>query len=468
MTATGHFRQTKAANTNAAVGTSFRAMADSINATVNMTHEREGHTATLLSDGRVLIAGGNTNPVNNPSFMVHNTAELFDPVSERFSLLPSTMGVGRTHHCAVMMPDKKVLLIGGSTYYNGTVDKSHVDIFDPATDTFSSVAITGSDLLASGDAKCFLLPDHRVFMFGGIEMPSPSILDTATWTVRSVALDGSAQTYQRDWFTSAQTSDGRVLIAGGLTSKYLGVSTVFAASDVLVFDPAHEEMSVLGHMLQARAFAGMLPMPNGEVEVYGGADWDSNQNNFKITSVERISRTGVATKIGDLPSPRGYFNSVMLQNGRSLHVGGSDAGGISTGTQLIFDETSHASGYTGNMVEARWRYGVTQLATGRVLISGGSSTSGGVSKTAEIFEPEANVYVLMPKSAVALGESVQLTAEYNGAVTWSAKLGTVTSNGLYTAPSTVNTVNEAPPYDEVTATANSGAKATVMITLLLP
>lgn len=121
------------------------------------------------------------------------------------------------------------------------------------------------------------------------------------------------------------------------------------------------------------------------------------------------------------------------------------------------------------MVEERWEYAISKLTNGRVLITGGSSTFNGISETAEIFEPEANVYILMPKSALAPGESMQLTVEYNGSVTWSAKMGTVTATGLYTAPVVVGTdENGDVPYDEVTAQAPNGMKATARIALLVP
>jgi hypothetical protein len=263
-----------------------------------------------------------------------------------------------------------------------------------------------------------------------------------------------------------QASDGRVFVVGGETEQYANSSAV-ASGDILIFDPTTESMNVVGQLIHPRVYSGILPNNDGSIEVYGGCYWDSGGSSVKLTSVERISSSGVATEIGDLSTTKAYFNSVMLQNGKSLHVGGANAGGTSTSTQIVFDEASDTSGFTGDMIEERWEYGISQLSTGRVLITGGTNTSAVTSNTAEIFEPDANVYVFLPQSSIALGQSMQLTAEYSGSVTWSAKFGTVTSTGYYTAPAAVPSGQDAgAAWDEVTATAASGTKATARITLL--
>jgi hypothetical protein len=94
----------------------------------NLVGARYGHTATLLANGRVLIAGGHdaTGPVA--------TAEIFDPtinlaVTNTFRLLAATMGAARAGHTATLRSDGTVLLAGGDTA--GTAE-----VFDPATETF--------------------------------------------------------------------------------------------------------------------------------------------------------------------------------------------------------------------------------------------------------------------------------------------------------------------------------------------
>jgi len=470
----GYFRKTDGATGSAMMAATSK---KSENTTVNMSYPRAGHTATLLADGRVLIAGGNNTTIDNPNFTTYNNAELFDPSTELFSMVPSTMSVARSEQCAVTMPDKRVLMISGSGEYGPSPDLSLVDIFDPTTNSFSSQHIAGYLLIPTGTTAndkphCFLLPGERVFIFGGAisgaQMAAPSVLDLTTWTVRPVALGGTDPLlFERYYASAAQASDGRVFVVGGMTAHYLGTTTPQDSADVLIFDPATETMQVVGQMLTARDDAGILPMDDGSIEVYGGANWASDGTVQRLTSIERISSTGSATNIGDLAAVKLYFTSVMLQNGLSLHVGGAGSGGTTTPAELVFDETAHWSSYTGNMIEERSDYGITMLETGRVLITGGSNSLGQVSDTAEIYEPDANFYITLLKPVLALGESVQLTPQPSLTVTWSAKLGSVNAGGLYTAPDVAKwRAKGTAPFDEVTATASDGSQATARIELL--
>ncbi len=477
----GHFRQTHGA-TGSAVGSVGKTSA---NTTVTMSYPRTGHSATLLADGRVLVAGGNNTTINNSNFTTYNSAELFDPTTELFSMVPSTMSVARTEQCAVTMPDKRVLMISGSgNFFSSPPDFSLVDIFDAATNSFSSQHVAGYQLLPTGTSgddslHCFLLPGQRVFIFGGAiwsptavtQMAAPSVLDLTTWTVRPVTLIGSDPlVYERYYASAAQAFDGRVFVVGGMTAHYLGIGTTQASADVLAFDPATETMQVVGQMFTPRVEAGILPMDDGSIEVYGGSNWASDGITAqRLTSIERISSTGSATSIGDLAAIKLYFTSVMLQNGLSLHLGGAGSDGLTNKTELVFDENGHQSSYTGKMVEERSDYGITMLGTGRVLITGGSDSFGQVSDTAEIYEPDAEFYVTLPNPVLALGESVQLTPQPNLTVIWSAKVGTVDASGLYTAPDIVTwQAKGTAPFDEVTATASDGSQATARIELLAP
>jgi len=379
-----------------------------------------------------------------------------------------------------MMSDKRVLMISGAGNYGPLPDLSLVDIFDPTTNSFSSQHIAGYQLVPSGTSgddtlHCFLLPGKRVFIFGGAisstQMAAPSVLDLTTWTVRPVTLLGTdLLLYERYYASAAQASDGRVFVVGGMTAHYLSTTTSQASADVLVFDPATETMQVVGQLLTARTDAGILPMDDGSIEVYGGANWASDGFTVqRLTSVEQISSAGSATKIGDLAAIKLYFTSVMLQNGLSLHVGGAGSDGTSTNHELVFDETAHWSSFTGNMIEQRSDYGITMLGTGRVLISGGSNSFGQASDTSEIYEPDAEFYITLPNPVLALGESVQLAPQPNLTVTWSAKLGTVNTSGLYTAPDVATwQAKGTAPFDEVIATASDGSQATARIELLAP
>jgi subtilisin family serine protease len=128
----------------------------------NMKVPRSHHTATLLQDGRVLIVGG----LNEAGEL--NSAEIYDPGAGIFSLTGS-MPAPRSGHTATLLPDGRVLIVGGNA-------STSVDVYDPATGTFTSI-----DGLLGNDPRFYhtatLLPDGRVLVLGGIPNYSPVIIN---------------------------------------------------------------------------------------------------------------------------------------------------------------------------------------------------------------------------------------------------------------------------------------------------
>ena len=119
-----------------------------------MTSPRAAHTATLLSNGTVFLAGGFTG-----FEQVLATAELFDPESQTFSSIAS-MGESRQSHTATLLPNGLVLIAGG---FNGDYLAS-AQLFDPATGTFSP---TGHMTVPRSGHTAVLLDIGFVLMAGG-------------------------------------------------------------------------------------------------------------------------------------------------------------------------------------------------------------------------------------------------------------------------------------------------------------
>jgi hypothetical protein len=114
---------------------------------------RSRHTATLLKDGRVLLAGGT----------MDGSAELFDPATGRFSSTGSML-VSRTagyRFTATLLQDGKVLVAGG---YSAGYWLDSAETYDPASGVFSA---TGSMTTARADHAAVLLTNGRVLLVGG-------------------------------------------------------------------------------------------------------------------------------------------------------------------------------------------------------------------------------------------------------------------------------------------------------------
>src|SRR5262249_20967913 len=119
-----------------------------------MTAARQQHTATLLADHRVFIAGG-----FGTGF---GSAELFDPATSTFTAIAQPMPL-RAEHTATLLSDGRVLLAGGAEQNGNTVKSA--DLFNPLTMTFSPA---GSMRAYRSQHTATLMPDGSVLFAGGL------------------------------------------------------------------------------------------------------------------------------------------------------------------------------------------------------------------------------------------------------------------------------------------------------------
>ncbi len=116
---------------------------------------RHKHTATLLPDGKVLVVGG----VGSSGYLA--SAELYDPATGVWSATGS-LTTARYNHTATLLPDGKVLVVGG---YGSSGYLTSAELYDPATGTWST---TGSLATARDKHTATLLPDGKVLVVGGL------------------------------------------------------------------------------------------------------------------------------------------------------------------------------------------------------------------------------------------------------------------------------------------------------------
>ena len=182
-------------------------------ATDAMRTARCGHTATLLSNGLILVAGGWSfpRPDGNPGVEAVASAELYDPTTGRWTPT-GEMRAGRGEHTATRLLSGKVLVTGGHST-SGSAPLASAEIYDPATRQWK---LTGTTGIARGGATATLLPDGRVLLAGG-GAANGSLLSSAelfepktgTWTPT-----GSMK-FPRAGSISELLKDGRVIVAGG-------------------------------------------------------------------------------------------------------------------------------------------------------------------------------------------------------------------------------------------------------------
>jgi hypothetical protein len=119
---------------------------------------RQWHTASLLKDGTVLVAGG----MDNNTGHAVATAELYDPTTQLFTATKGSMGTARAFQTATVLKDGTVLVTGGDP--PGAVVLATAELYDPASQTFTP---TGSMGTARSSHTATLLNDGRVLVTGG-------------------------------------------------------------------------------------------------------------------------------------------------------------------------------------------------------------------------------------------------------------------------------------------------------------
>jgi N-acetylneuraminic acid mutarotase len=188
--------------------------------TGNMTTARVGHTATLLPNGKILIAGG------GPSV----SSELFDPATGTFSLT-GYMNISHKNHTATLLPNGKVLIAGGE---NSTGYTASAELYDPSTGAWS---VTGSMSQALAEHTATLLPDGKVAVIGGRNGPGRlgiqsggGIYNTATGQWGGLGATGYAF---RASHHAVLLPNGDVLLVGGATDDESDPRYPYASRSIL-------------------------------------------------------------------------------------------------------------------------------------------------------------------------------------------------------------------------------------------
>jgi hypothetical protein len=329
-----------------------------------MLEPRSGHTATLLPDGKVLIVGGMR---RNQDF--YRSAELYDPATDKFQAA-GDMAIARVGHAAVLLHSGKVLIVGGWIGHGAT---DSAELYDPATGKFSTLTKMTS---RRGNLAATLLASGDVLITGGGDSNGPGgiasaeIFDAATGVFEPLPTMHSARIEQ----TTTVLRDGRVLIAGGRADS------VTASAEI--FDPATKKFTVTGNLLTARYKHSAGLLPNGRVLIAGGSDdrdWSGKLNTAEIYDPAKQTFTA-ASPLNDsrFKLPR---EAIQLSSGQLLFAGGSK-------TVEVYDPAVHKFLLaTGQIDTARHFMTATKLNDGSVLLAGGYPDNDRATNETWIFHP---------------------------------------------------------------------------------
>jgi N-acetylneuraminic acid mutarotase len=358
-------------------------------ATGNLITARAEFTATLLLDGKVLVAGGipdNTEQVELAS------AELYNPSTGTWSSTGS-MSTPRSNHTATLLANGKVLVAGGvcspqttkgcPTVFDPDGAIAAAELYDPATGKWTG---TGSMTTERYLHTATLLDDGDVLVTGaehqdGI-LASAELYHSGTgkWTaIRSMI---TARTSQ----FAVKLGDGRVLIAGGVGPVSPTEHGRLASAEG--YDPGTRKWAATGDLITARSQRGTAALlGDGNVLVAGG----SGPGDPMLASAELYDPVnGTWSSTGSMHGPRGESASTLLADGRVFVVGGFAEPDVPDAPLLasaeLFDPKTDSWIAAGSVGVGSFDLTATLLTNGQVLVTGGLVPDG-VTSSAELYDP---------------------------------------------------------------------------------
>lgn len=330
----------------------------------SMQTPRSGHSATLLSNGEVLVVGGSASA----------SAELYDPVSNTWRMASPPLEA-RKSHTATRLPDGKVLIVGGVGNNDATIQRA--ELYIPTTDTWLDAGAI--DTPRRGHTAT-LLPNGKVLIVGGDTLSGHGAKGSAElYDVSSGLWSKASQPFSPRWGHDAVLlADGRVLVVGGSVPASNTYSVYADKSEI--YSPDNDAWNLASAPDKYReALNKAFLMRNGQVFLVGRVivcisrfcDVSYNPSFYNVTS-----DTWSNGKISESFASRENFTATLQTDGRVMLAGGTGYNGYYTTASdraVIYDPVLNVWSSVLHMRIDRSNHTATPLDNGKVLVAGGLS-----------------------------------------------------------------------------------------------
>ena len=342
---------------------------------------RFSHTATVLADGRLLVAGGVG--YGNPE----KTGEVFDPAAGAFAPLDALMRSERFGHAATLLADGRVLIAGG--YKEGFQQSLRTaTYFDP--DAMLFVALDAQMTQVRAMHTQTLLPDGRVLILGGsdgsLSLDSGEIFDPAAGTF--LPLPAAMARARASHTATAFSVGGRflVLVAGGFDGQAAVATAELFDPETLAFTDLEGNAGGETPMATSRLAHTATPLPGGAADrvLLCGGFAGNDVTGGPTASCEVFTAGGAGGTLAPGPSmtvARSGHAAASLADGRVLLLGGIGADLTVLADANLFDPATDSLVAVGGLVRARTVPRASLLGDGRVVVTGGNASG-------NLFDPQ--------------------------------------------------------------------------------
>jgi hypothetical protein len=340
-----------------------------ISNTADLATARRSHTATKLNNGSVLVVGGVLD--GNPSSTILSTAELISPANSTSST-QNSLTTARYLHTSTLLQDGSVLVAGGNSGSATATAERYNELGD--NQWHSSNSMTG----ARYNHTATFLDDGsgKVLVVGGVSgnssLASAEIFDPAanSWATTTDI------PYARDSQTATSFGDGtgRVLVVGGIDS-----GTV--SNDAEIYDPNDPAVwSSAGTLSTARYDHTATLLPNGNILVVGGRSSPTGSAALATAEIYDPA-TGQWATAGSLQTARYGHTATLRNDGTVLISGGIGSVPVGTSELFDGITGKWLTSVPQTMPQARKDFTATVRDDGTVLVVGGTAKISNVDTT---------------------------------------------------------------------------------------
>lgn len=319
----------------------------------SLVASRYGHTATLLSNGKVLVVGG------RDANGILRSAELYDPAQGTWSET-GQMQHRRLCHTATVLPDGRVLVAGGN---DGAVYFGSAEIYDPAVGDWTTVSSMQN---RRSCATAVLLTEGKVLVAGGTDgemgLSTAELFDplSATW------IETGRMQVGRSGHTAVRLPRGVILVIGGMQARG-GNNNWYTTAEL--YDNMAGSWYGMTSLKQTHSQHASTLLPYEGVLVLGGNSASAERSDYIPHFWEPA---------GIMKHSRTSSTATLLANEMVLVTGGGSA------LTELYDWRENTWRQNGSMSSDRASHTATLLPGDQVLVVGGRSASGAALGTAEI------------------------------------------------------------------------------------